>query len=148
MAKLMAEDARWAIGELKNHDGTTTLVSWRQNIPPVARMTLGRQFIVEWSFGEGCPAGLPTRERIAPAQDLETLLTPALEEEDRGILAFTCTGSGVREMYFYCADPLELQARLNQVLAGRDFPIQLHTGHDPAWSVFDHHVGLFTDANT
>jgi hypothetical protein len=136
-------DRRWAVGELQEDD-QITVVTWRQDVSSDVRGRLPEQFIVVWTFSHPEPTGLPKSDELREAAALQELLVPALEADGASMLAFACTGGGVREMYFHCADPLQLQGRLNDVVAGRVLPVTLHAGHDPEWSVYVGYVAAFT----
>ena len=130
-------NATWSIGQLTDED-TAVLVRWRSDlvVPELSRQ-YPRQFVVTWVFHDVQANGLPGPDEAQQAQALEELLTPALEAADASVLALVSTGSGHREWFFYCSDPLVLEARLNTVLSGMPpYPLELHTGLDPEWEVF------------
>ena len=129
-------EARWALGEFRE-DGVVTLVGYRQDIPGDLKGALPRQFIVEWKFSQMFPGGLPTEEALAPALALQAKVTPVMEAHDDAVLAIVSTGHGYREMYFYCRDPILAQERFNSCVQGEDLPVELHSGHDPTWRVFE-----------
>jgi hypothetical protein len=131
----MTPDDNWAIGEM-GHDDQVTVVSWRRDIPTSIRGRNHRQFIIEWRFGRCLPNGLPEPTELPRAIELEQLVVPALERDGAAILAVTATGSGVREMFFYCTDPKLLQDRFNECVAGRAMPVTLHVGADPEWKIY------------
>ena len=129
-------DPRFSFGEIVEDDDVKW-VQYRQSIPDELRTQLTEQFVVEWKFEGPCPGGLPSPAQLEPAHALQFQIVDALEADGDAVLAIISTGSGYRELYFYCREPLKLQDRFNECVQGRALPVALHTGHDPSWRVFD-----------
>lgn len=140
----MTDDARFAIGELEK-DGLVSLCQFRQSIPSDTRRRLPHQFIVEWQFSDVQPNGLPSKGEYKRAVELENMMKSPLERDGESLLVIISTGNGYREWYFYCRDAQVLATRFNEVVKGRDFPVELHAGLDPEWKVFEEFKSPFTD---
>jgi hypothetical protein len=68
---------------------------------------------------------------------LEDSLASALEEDHFATLALVTTGENLREWTYYAESDDQFLARLNLALHGMPvFPIEIHTAHDPTWSVY------------
>ncbi len=139
-------NATWSVGQLTDDDAAV-LVRWRSDlVVPELSPRYPRQFVVTWAFRNALANGLPGPDEAQQAQALEELLTPALEADDASVLVLVSTGSGHREWFFYCSDPIVLEARLNAVLSGMPpYPLELHTGLDPEWEVFLDNILPFID---
>jgi hypothetical protein len=136
----MNTEKLFAVGTLKDEAGET-LVCYRQGVADADRCALSRQFIIEWEFSDAEPNGLPTEEELCRALELQSEMLSVLESKDESLLALIVTGNGFREWYFYCGNPEELQLKFNAAVQGKSFPVKIHAGYDPEWSVYR----LFTD---
>jgi hypothetical protein len=138
------DERLWSIGELSDPDGGTTLVRYRASPEPKVRARLPMQFVVTWRFREPQEGGLPDSAEHEEASSMEDALVPVVEGRGQALLVVVSTGSGVREWYFYCRDPLELERAFNDTFAASDaLPVELHSGEDPAWEVYEEYVAPF-----
>ena len=133
---------RFSVGTLTDQDGQT-VVRFRAKIPGEIRAALPRQFVVEWSFSLAHGAAAPSAQQLDESEAFGSALCNAIEAHDDALLAFVATGNGAREWYFYCKEPVSLQARLNAVISGDAFPITLHAGHDPSWRAYSEFTSPF-----
>lgn len=69
---------------------------------------------------------------------LEDSLEPLLDQDHFATLALVSTGENLREWTYYAKSDEAFIQRLNLALAGLAvFPIEIHTAHDPTWSMYE-----------
>jgi hypothetical protein len=133
----------WSVGEVSESNGQVMTIRFRERPALEVRQSLPEQFVVIWTFEDASRVGLPTSAGGEEAGDLEDRFMPHLEADGAALLVVVSTGEGIREWYFYCRDPQEIQRRFNEAVPEAGLPIELESGHDPAWSVYEQFVALF-----
>ena len=139
----MTDAGLFAIGQYEEGNAVS-LCGYRQCVPIDTRKRFPSQFIVEWKFSDSQPNGLPSTVEHEQAVALEQMIRAPLESDGAAILAIITTGNGYRELYFYCRDPQLLASRFNDVVKGRELPVELHAGFDPDWKVYQQFTAPFT----
>ena len=130
-------DDRYSLFQIER-DGQ---VRWCWLLGQISKESIRRfpkQFVIEWKLRDCMASGLPTPDELDAVIQFEEMVVQPLQANGASILALISMGNGYRELYFYCKDPLVLAAKLNEVLEGRDFPIEINAGHDPKWNAYEH----------
>lgn len=92
------------------------------------------RIIIVWRYKS--ETGQPPSDVHQQMNHLEDMLESALEAEF-ATLALVSTGEDLREWIYYATCENEFMARLNQSLAGTEFPIEIHTAVDPTWETYE-----------
>jgi hypothetical protein len=104
--------------------------------PTFDRASQPVRIIIAWKYQSEC--GQPIAEEHQRMNLLEDALEPVLDQDRFATLALVSTGEDLREWTYYAKSDDEFMARLNFALAGMSaFPIEIHTAHDPQWSMYE-----------
>jgi Family of unknown function (DUF695) len=94
------------------------------------------RIIIVWKYDS--ESGQPGPEEHRRMNLLEDSLEPILGQDNFAILALVTTGENLREWTYYAKSDDAFIQRLNLALAGLPvFPIEIHTHHDPTWSMYE-----------
>lgn len=92
--------------------------------------------MIVWKYQS--ESGLPVADDNQRMNALEDALEALLKEDGFATLAVVSTGEWLREWTYYANSKDEFMARLNYAFAGMpEFPIEIHTAHDPSWDVWE-----------
>lgn len=73
--------------------------------------------------------------------ELEDLLSPAVETTGVATLALVSTGEGLREWTYYAKSENVFLGKVNQALQHHpQFPIDIHVAQDKAWRTYEQFV--------
>ena len=125
--------ARWATAiEKYGENGPAICFRFVQDLKPgFERSSQPDRVIVVWKYE--AHRGMPVTVEREQMDELEDTLGPALYADEFATLALVSTGENVREWIFYARSEDEFMVRLNKALAGRYYPVEIHTAHDPEW---------------
>jgi hypothetical protein len=99
----------------------------------------GYEILVSISFNSAQDNGLPESEDdLCAVDDIEELFKTQLERGQNAVLALVITTGGVRELYFYCANPDLAVRRWEDFLQPRMETHQVHfvIRPDADWEVY------------
>jgi hypothetical protein len=93
------------------------------------------RIIIAWEYVS--ENGQPDPVEHTGMNKLEDALEGVLHGSHLATLALVSTGENLREWTYYAQSEDEFIERLNQALETLPpFPIDIHTAHDPAWSMY------------
>jgi hypothetical protein len=94
------------------------------------------RIIIAWNYRS--ENGQPESDEHQRMNLLEDSLEPILDQDDFATLVLVTTGENFREWTYYAKSDEAFIQRLNLALAGLPvFPIEVHTAHDPTWSMYE-----------
>jgi hypothetical protein len=105
--------------------------------PNFNRTTQPIRVIIVWKYQS--ETGQPVAEEHRRMNDLEDALESLLDQDHFATLALVSTGENLREWTYYAKSEVEFEARFDlAITAGaKDFPIDIHTAHDPTWDLYE-----------
>ena len=102
--------------------------------PVFDRQDQPHRIIIVWKYQSD--TGQPLSEDHRMMNQLEDALETTLDGRF-ATLALVSTGENLREWTYYAKSEDEFLQRLNIALYGMaEFPIEIHTADDPAWSMY------------
>lgn len=91
---------------------------------------------IRWAY-EGDKRGMPTDTTGAEMEAFEAALTPALERNKLALLAYTCTGEGLKEWVYYTRNLKAFGETLNTALVDLpQFPLTFEADEDREAEMF------------
>ncbi|WP_211442015.1 DUF695 domain-containing protein [Collimonas humicola] len=141
LSLLMITDASaemWSLAVSK-HRSDDRVIIFRyisEFAPNFDRAAKPARIILVWKYASD--KGMPSTAEQARMNDLENLLQPVIESDDRANLVLVSTGNNLREWTYYAKSEKQFISAINQALAGKPpFPIEIHSAADPQWSSYE-----------
>ena len=130
-----ADTDAWQIGEAEVEDQPLLIRIRPQLTEFDGRSAFPQKLMIRWDYGNDGQSGMPDAELTEDMAFWEDALVPAFEENSAGILAYVLTYHGVREWHIYFSDIDQMQAALNDALAGMyPMPLTMEATEDAEWS--------------
>ena len=127
----------WATAISKNST-TGRQIFWRYAKdlrPTFDRSAQPDRIIIVWEYAS--ENGQPDPVEHGGMNKLEDALEGVLQGSQLATLALVSTGENLREWTYYAQSEDQFIERLNQALENLPpFPIEIHTAHDPTWSMY------------
>jgi hypothetical protein len=127
----------WATA-ISTHSGNGRKIIFRYAkdfSPTFERASQPDRIIIVWRYQS--ETGQPVQEEHEQMDLLEDSLEQHLKEDQFATLALVSTGENLREWTYYTKSEDEFMDRLNVALDGmKVFPVEIHTAHDPTWSMY------------
>lgn len=100
---------------------------------------------IRWAY-EGDRRGMPADTVGAEMEAFETALSPALERNKLALLAYSCTGEGLKEWVYYTRNLKAFGETLNTALSDLpQFPLSFEADEDREASMFKEVFALAMD---
>jgi hypothetical protein len=107
----------------------------KQLAPSFDRSVQPGRIIIAWKYVS--ESGQPNSDEHSDMNRLEDALEMALQGSPLATLALVSTGENLREWTYYAQSEDVFIERLNLAIEDMPpFPIEIHTAHDPEWSMY------------
>jgi Family of unknown function (DUF695) len=127
----------WKIAEAK--DNGKPLIFRIRNAPPAfaRKERFPLLLAVCWKYESPNDSGMPSPSEADRMGELEDLLMPAFEGNQKAFLTVIVTGNAVREWQWYAEDKAAVMKLVNETLGRKEpFPIEFVFQDDPDWQAY------------